>query len=316
MAATPVVPAGRDALVRRVRLLVGATIAYNLVEAVVALGAGAAASSSALIGFGLDSLVEVGSAAAVAWQFSAADHGRREARERRALQVIAVSFFLLAAVVTADALRSLLGAAEAQPSTVGIVLAAASVVVMPVLSAAQRRAGRRLGSASAVADSRQTLLCAWLSGVLLVGLLANGLLGWSWADPLAALMIAAVAAKEGRDAWRGEGCCSSGAATLADVAVDVDVDAETAGPRDACACCAPAPAHRAGRAAGGRRRGRRRGAGASGAAPSHTTDNDCRQHAGRRAAGLLSRGRARRDGRAARRQRAAVPRRPGGGSPR
>ena len=238
------VPPQRDALVRRVRLLVGATIAYNLVEAVVALGAGAAASSSALIGFGLDSLVEVGSAAAVAWQFSTSDHDRREARERRALTLVAVSFFALAALVTADALRSLLGAAEAQPSTVGIVLAAVSVVVMPVLSAAQRRAGRRLGSGSAVADSRQTLLCAYLSGVLLVGLVLNSLLGWSWADPLAALVIAVVALKEGRDAWRGNACCSPAAAVLADADADPGAEAEAeaaAGSPESCGCCSTGP---------------------------------------------------------------------------
>ena len=197
----------RDRLARRVRLLVAATIAYNLVEAAVALTAGAAASSTALVGFGLDSLIEVSSAAAVAWQFSAADHDVRETRERTALKVIAASFFALAAYVVMDSARSLLGGAQARPSTVGIVLAAVSLVVMPLLSTAQRRAGRELGSASAVADSRQTLLCAYLSGVLLLGLLANAALGWAWADPVAALVIAGVAVKEGRAALRGDQCC-------------------------------------------------------------------------------------------------------------
>ncbi|RMB81137.1 cation transporter [Streptomyces shenzhenensis] len=202
-------PARRETLTRRVRLLVTATIAYNVIEAVVALAAGASASSTALIGFGLDSLVEVSSAAAVAWQFSARDHTVRAAREKKTLRIIAVSFFALAGYVTVDAMRALTGRGEAGPTTTGIVLAAVSLAVMPFLSAAQRRAGRELGSASAVADSRQTLLCTYLSAVLLLGLLANATLGWSWADPLAALVIAAVAVKEGRAAWRGDGCCAS-----------------------------------------------------------------------------------------------------------
>ncbi len=208
--------ARRDVLVRRIRFLVAATIIYNVVEAVVALGAGAVASSSALVGFGLDSVIEVSSAAAVAWQFSTADHELRQAREHRALRLIACSFFVLAAFVTVDAARALLGGAEAAPSTVGIVLAAVSLVIMPVLSAAQRHAGRGLGSASAVADSKQTLLCTYLSGVLLAGLLANTAFGWSWADPVAALVIAAVAVKEGRTAWRGDGCCAPNATAVVD----------------------------------------------------------------------------------------------------
>ncbi|WP_189055696.1 cation transporter [Longimycelium tulufanense] len=194
----------RRVLSRRVRLLVAATITYNLVEAGVALSAGAAADSTALVGFGLDSLVEVASAAAVAWQFSGRDP---QARERVALKVIAASFVLLAGYVTVESVRALLGVAPAEHSTVGIVLAALSLVIMPVLSTAQRRAGRELGSASAVADSKQTLLCTYLSGVLLTGLLLNSLFGWSWTDPLAALVIAAVALKEARDAWRGRHCC-------------------------------------------------------------------------------------------------------------
>jgi divalent metal cation (Fe/Co/Zn/Cd) transporter len=191
-------------LTRRVRLLVAATITYTVVEAVVAISAGTVASSSALIGFGLDSTIEVASAAAVAWQFSGRDP---EARERVALRVIAFSFFALATYVTVESARALFGAAEAEPSTVGIVLAALSLVVMPFLSYAQRRAGRELGSASAVADSKQTLLCTYLSGVLLVGLVLNATLGWSWADPVVALVIAAVAVREGITAWRGEHCC-------------------------------------------------------------------------------------------------------------
>lgn len=197
-------PTRRSVLTRRIRLLVAATITYNVFEAVIALGEGARVSSSALIGFGLDSAIEVSSAAAVAWQFSAKDP---ETREKAALRFIAFSFFALAAYVVADAVLSLLGVGEARPSVIGIGLAAASLVVMPVLSLAQRRAGRELGSASAVADSKQTLLCTYLSAALLVGLTLNALFGWSWADPVAALVIAAIAAREGVNAWRGDPCC-------------------------------------------------------------------------------------------------------------
>ncbi|MFI9016896.1 cation transporter [Streptomyces griseus] len=201
-------PARREALARRIRLLVAVTIAYNVVEAMVALTAGTIASSSALIGFGLDSVIEVSSAAAVAWQFSAREHTVREAREKAALRIISVSFFALAACVAVDAVRALTGTGEADPSPVGIVIAALSLAVMPFLSAAQRRAGREIGSASAVADSKQTLLCTYLSAVLLAGLLLNATLGWTWADPVAALAIAGLAVKEGREAWRGRGCCA------------------------------------------------------------------------------------------------------------
>jgi len=197
--------ARRAHLTRRVRLLVTATIAYNVVEAVVALAEGTRVSSSALIGFGLDSVVEISSAAAVAWQFSAKDP---ETREKMALRFIAFSFFALAAYVTVDAVHGLAGAGEAHPSTVCIVLAALSLAIMPVLSWAQRHAGRELGSLSAVADSKQTLLCTYLSAILLAGLVLNSTLGWSWADPVAALGIAAIAVREGVNAWRGDPCCS------------------------------------------------------------------------------------------------------------
>jgi divalent metal cation (Fe/Co/Zn/Cd) transporter len=197
-------PERRHVLARRVRLLVAATISYNIVEAVVAISAGTVASSTALIGFGLDSVIEVVSASAVAWQFSTQDH---EARERRALRVIAISFFALAGYVAVESARALLGGDAAGHSGVGIVLAAVSLLVMPGLSYAQRRTGRELGSATAVADSKQTLLCTYLSGVLLVGLVLNSTLGWWWADPLTALVIAVVAIREGREAWRGNHCC-------------------------------------------------------------------------------------------------------------
>lgn len=194
----------RAVLTRRVRLLVAATITYNIVEAIIALAEGTRTSSAALIGFGLDSLVEVSSAAAVAWQFSAKDPA---VREKTALRFIACSFFVLAGYVAVDATLSLAGLREPRPSTVGIALAVASLVIMPVLSLAQRRTGRELGSASAVADAKQTLLCTYLSAVLLGGLVLNALFGWTWADPVAALGIAALAAREGVDAWRGDPCC-------------------------------------------------------------------------------------------------------------
>jgi divalent metal cation (Fe/Co/Zn/Cd) transporter len=194
----------RATLQRRIRLLVGATITYNVIEAVVALAEGTRVSSSALVGFGLDSVVEISSAAAVAWQFSAKDP---ETREKATLRFIAISFFALAAYVAVDAVLSLLGLGAARPSLIGIVLAATSLVVMPVLSLTQRHTGRELGSLSAVADSKQTLLCTYLSAILLAGLVLNSLWGWSWADPVAALGIAVIAVREGINAWRGDPCC-------------------------------------------------------------------------------------------------------------
>ncbi|MGX1762328.1 cation transporter [Streptomyces lydicus] len=228
-------PARRETLARRIRLLVAATISYNIIEAVVAVTAGTMASSTALIGFGLDSVIEVSSAAAVAWQFSAREHAVRQAREKTTLRIIAVSFFALAAYVSIDALRALTGTGEAGPSIPGIVIAALSLAVMPFLSAAQRKAGRELGSASAVADSKQTLLCTYLSAVLLVGLLLNATLGWSWADPIAALAIAAIAVKEGRDAWQGKGCCAPAAAVGTPAAQNQEPD--VCGCRPGCDCC-------------------------------------------------------------------------------
>lgn len=196
---------------RRIRIVVAITISWNVIEAVVALAAGGAASSAALIGFGLDSIVEVLSAAAVAWQFAAPDPERRE---KTALRVIAISFFGLAAYVSVDAILSLAGLREAEHSPVGIAIAALSLLVMPFLSWFERRTGRELGSASAVADSKQTLICTYLSAALLVGLVLNSLLGWAWADSLAALVIAGFAIREGVEAWRGDACCAAPVAVL------------------------------------------------------------------------------------------------------
>lgn len=197
-------PSQRIALVRRARLLAGASVAYNVVEAVVAIASGTIADSTALVGFGLDSTVEVASGLIILWQFG---HPIPEEREQRARRLIAVSFFALAAYVTVESVRGLVQGQQPDPSVVGIVLAALSLLVMPVLSVAQRRTGRELGSGSVVADGTQTLLCTYLSAVLLVGLLANALVGWWWLDAVAALVIAGVALREGRSNWRGDACC-------------------------------------------------------------------------------------------------------------
>jgi len=195
----------RARLGRRAQLLAGASVTYNVVEAIIAITAGIAAGSVALVGFGLDSVVEVSSGLIILWQFR---HRMPESRERQALRLMAFSFFGLAAYVTFESVRALVFGGEPDPSPVGIGLAIASLIIMPFLSWAQRRTGRALGSNAVVADSTQTLLCTYLSAVLLVGLVLNATVGWGWADPLAGLVIAGVAVKEGIEAWRGEGCCS------------------------------------------------------------------------------------------------------------
>lgn len=200
--ARPTLGAERRAVLhRRVRRIVATTISYNVLEAAVAIGAGAAASSAALLGFGLDSVVEVLSAVAVAWQFSRRDPERWDALTAR---LVAVAFFLLAAYVTVESVLTLTGVQHVEHSTLGIGIAALSLVTMPALAWLERRTGRELGSASVVADSRQLLVCMQLSGTVLVGLLANSLLHWQWADSVAALVVAALAVREGVEAWRGE----------------------------------------------------------------------------------------------------------------
>jgi divalent metal cation (Fe/Co/Zn/Cd) transporter len=188
-------------LQRRIRWIVAVTIGYNLIEAAVSIAAGSAASSTALIGFGLDSFVEVLSAAAVAWQFTRKDPERYE---KPVLRVIAVAFFILAAYVTTSAILSLTGVLKAEHSAIGIVVTALSVIVMPVLSLVERHTGRELGSATAGADSKQTLICTYLSAAVLIGLLLNIVFGWAWADPIAALVIVVFAVREGLEALKGE----------------------------------------------------------------------------------------------------------------
>ena len=196
-------PARRKQLGRRAQLLAAASVSYNFIEAVIAITAGLVAGSIALVGFGLDSIVEVSSGLIILWQFR---HPLPESRERRALRLMALSFFALAGYVTFESVRALASGHDPDPSPVGIGLAVASLLIMPFLSWAQRHTGRNLGSNAVVADSTQTLLCTYLSAVLLVGLVLNATLGWSWADPIAGLVIAAVAIREGLQAWRGEGC--------------------------------------------------------------------------------------------------------------
>jgi divalent metal cation (Fe/Co/Zn/Cd) transporter len=224
MSVTTLEPARRAVLQRRIRWIVAGTIGYNVIEAIIAIAAGSVASSTALIAFGLDSVVEVLSAAAVAWQFT---RKNPESYEAPTLRVIAVAFFALAGYVTVSSVLSLTGAVTPEHSGAGIILAAVSLAVMPALSWLERRTGTELGSASAVADSKQTLICSYLSAAVLLGLLLNSTLGWSWADAVAGLVIAGFAVREGLEAWSGDTC-----ATPIGMLLDADADAEeNAAPR-------------------------------------------------------------------------------------
>jgi divalent metal cation (Fe/Co/Zn/Cd) transporter len=196
----------RRKLERRARRLAWGGIGYHVLEAAVAVGAGLAAGSIALIGFGADSLIESVAGLIVVWLFTGARLGSTVA-ERRAQQLIAISFYVLAAYVGIESVRSLFGGHEPEASWLGIGLAAFTVVTMPLLAAWKRRVGRALNSSAAVKEASQTQLCAYLSIALLIGLGANALFGLWWMDPAAALVIAAVAVKEGRESWSGEGCC-------------------------------------------------------------------------------------------------------------
>ena len=198
----------RARLVRRARLLAWLGLGWHAVEAAVAIGAGIAASSVALVGFGADSLVEGVAGIIVLWRFAAARAASEDA-ERRAQRLIGASFVAIAVYVAVESVRALIGGHEPEASWVGIALSAVALVTMPPLALAKTRLGARLGSAATAGEGRQNMLCAYLSAALLVGLVANAALGWWWADPVAALLIAAVALREGREAWRGEqcGCC-------------------------------------------------------------------------------------------------------------
>jgi divalent metal cation (Fe/Co/Zn/Cd) transporter len=196
---------GVRSIERRALLLAYATITYNMFEALVAAVAGASAGSPALLSFGGDSVIESVSALVIVWQF----RGDSVARERRAQQLVGVAFVVLAAGVAVGSIAALIARAEPEASPVGIALTAVSLAVMPSLAIAKRRTGRALTSKAVQADSLQTWLCAGLSGVLLLGLGANAAWGWWWADPVAALVIASVAAREGVELLRGRAdpCC-------------------------------------------------------------------------------------------------------------
>jgi divalent metal cation (Fe/Co/Zn/Cd) transporter len=200
--------AERDRLVRRAKTLAWIGVGWHGVEATIAVGAGLAASSIALVGFGADSLIEALAGFIVLWRFHAA-RASSAMTERRAQQLIAASFYLIAAYIAVEAIRSLATGNEPKASWVGIGLSAFTLATMPPLAAAKARVAEALGSAAAKSESRQTILCAYLSAGLLVGLGLNALAGWWWADPITALVIAGVAAKEGRGSWRGESCCTT-----------------------------------------------------------------------------------------------------------
>lgn len=197
----------RPALIRRGKLLEYATIGYNSIEGIIAVAAGVIAGSVALVGFGFDSVIEVISGATLLWRLYAdVDEERREGVEQRALRIVGASFLLLAAYVVFDAGKSLLRREPPDESIVGIVIAAVSLVVMPLLVRAKRRVAAAIGSRALDADATQTALCTWLSAILLGGLLLNALVGWWWADPLAALVMVPIIVREGVEGLRGERC--------------------------------------------------------------------------------------------------------------
>lgn len=229
--AAPIAPVSReryDQLAARVRLLSWLSLAWMSVEGAVAISAGLVASSIALVGFGLDSVIEGVASVIIIWRFSG-DRVFSHAAEQRAQKLVAVQFFLLAPYVGVESVRALLGGEHPAVSWVGIALAIGSVILMPMLGIAKERLADQLGSAATKGEGRQNMLCAYLAGALLVGLLGNALIGAWWLDPLVGLLIAAVAVKEGREAWRGEDCCVSSP-------LDGSGFAE-----DACAedCCSP-----------------------------------------------------------------------------
>jgi len=199
-------PDDRARWVRRARSLAWLGIGWHGIEAAVAVGAGLLAGSVALVGFGADSVVEALAAFIVIWRFATA-RASSETAERRAQQLIAVSFFLIAAYVGVEATRTVLGGERPQASWIGIGLAVVTAVTMPLLARAKARVGDQLGSSATKSEGQQNMLCAYLSFALLVGLGANALLRWWWADPLTALAIAGVAIKEGWKSWKGDACC-------------------------------------------------------------------------------------------------------------
>lgn len=203
--AQPGTVAKRASLERRARLLAWGGNAWHLIEFGVAVGAGIIAGSIALVGFGADSLIEGLAGFVIVWLFTGS-RGGSDAAERRAQRLIAASYYVLAAYITVESVRTLVGGHHPETSWVGIGLAAFTAPTMPLLASAKRNVGRRLNSSATINEATQNMICAYLSGALLVGLLANALAGWWWADPAAALVIAAVALREGRESWRGDAC--------------------------------------------------------------------------------------------------------------
>ncbi|HKO63455.1 MAG TPA: cation transporter [Pyrinomonadaceae bacterium] len=201
----------RADLVRRGRYLEYFTIGYNSLEGVIAIAAGIVAGSIALVGFGFDSLIEVTSGSVLLWRLHAdVNEERRERVEAISLRIVGALFVLLALYVTYDSVKSLIRREAPEESLVGIVLATVSLVIMPLLVRAKRRVARAINSGALMADSKQTELCTYLSAILLGGLLLNALLGWWWADPVAALVMVPIIVKEGIEALRGETCCDEG----------------------------------------------------------------------------------------------------------
>ena len=202
----------RASFVRRGRWLEYFTIGYNSLEGLIAVAAGLIAGSIALVGFGFDSLIEVTSGVALLWRLHAdVDETRRERVEAISLRIVGVCFVVLALYVSYDSIKSLIRREAPEESVIGIVLAAVSLIVMPLLVRAKRKVARGIKSNALMADSKQTELCTYLSAILLGGLLLNALLGWWWADPLAALIMVPIIVKEGIEALRGETCCDEGA---------------------------------------------------------------------------------------------------------
>lgn len=211
VAATPTPAISRERyeqLAKRVRLLSWLSLGWMTIEGAVAITAGVIASSVALVGFGLDSGIEGVASVIIIWRFTGSRMFSHVA-EQRAQKLVAVQFFLLAPYVAFESVRALIGAEHPEVSWIGIGLAVGSVVFMPMLGIAKERLADQLGSAATKGEGRQNMLCAYLAGALLIGLLGNALVGAWWLDPLVGLLIAAVAVKEGREAWRGEGCCVS-----------------------------------------------------------------------------------------------------------
>jgi divalent metal cation (Fe/Co/Zn/Cd) transporter len=191
----------------RAKRLAWLGIGWHAIEAAIAIGAGIAASSIALVGFGADSVVESVAGFVLLWRFGGDRHASEEA-ERRAYRLIGLTFYVIAAYIGIEAIRQLVGGTHPEASWIGIALAAFTLATMPPLAIAKTRVAEKLGSAATRAEGRQNMLCAYLSAALLVGLGANALVGWWWADPITALVIAAVAVREGRESWRGDGCCT------------------------------------------------------------------------------------------------------------